>query len=77
MAGREGFDLFNKYQRQGFFEKFKGKPLPCLHKIPWKIMLSDTFIPWYCKVVGHRTYKTDEGDTACNRCWRYVQTDGK
>jgi len=77
MASREGFDLLNKYSRQNFFSKFKGKPLPCLSKVPWKLMLSDTLTPLICRIVGHLPCKTEDGEYACIRCHHYIKVDNK
>lgn len=65
---RQGFDLFNKYQRGSF----KGKSFK---QTPWDLVWKDTIVyrigRIFCKVFGHG--KTFENDgQVCYRCLRHV-----
>jgi hypothetical protein len=71
-ACREGFNLFNKYQRANFWAK-KNKP--------WRLMLGDTLMPLICMVRGHDPYRPDKiiepREWACKRCHKWLDLDGK
>ena len=64
---REGFNLFDKDQRDNFFSK-KYKP--------WGLMFIDTFMPLVCKVIGHKPYNAalfnEKEEIACKRCSRWL-----
>lgn len=65
-ASRMGFDLTDKFGRQNFFhEGFKWR------RWHWKLMFSDTFVKFYCKLVGHIEYDAD-GEKACKRCQHFI-----
>lgn len=71
-ACREGFNLFNKIQRQNFFRR-KNKP--------WRLMFEDTFYPLICRLRGHAPYRPDKINDprqwACKRCHQWLDLDGK
>lgn len=71
MASRMGFDLTNKHGRRNFFSEAKHG------RYNLKLMFIDTFTQFYCRVVGHKTYETEDKDLACRRCWHYVNSPHK
>jgi len=37
-----------------------------------KTTYDDTFGPIFCKILGHKPFKTYEGEWGCNRCNKYI-----
>lgn len=67
-ACREGFNLFNKYQRANFWSK-KNRP--------WRLMMSDTLLALTCKILRHKPYRPDKindpREWACKRCHTWLK----
>lgn len=70
---REGFNLRNRYGRANFWRRKKWSD------VPWRYVWTDTFMPLYCRVVGHVEYDcSDPGHSgekfACRRCNQFTRT---
>lgn len=64
-ASRMGFDLTNKQGWNNLKSQWRWG-------IPLELVFQDTFMKFYCKIVGHDEYDSD-GDRACKRCAHYIK----
>ena len=66
MASRMGFDLTTKIGWKNLKYQWKSG-------IQWKYVFTDTFIKFYCKLIGHNEYNSN-GERACKRCHHYINS---
>lgn len=71
-ASREGFNLFNAGGRYHLSIRKRWRD------VPWRLVLTDTVLPLYCRIVSHVEYDcSDPGrsgeDFACRRCHQFTR----